>query len=404
MPDIGFRIGIFFSNSQLQFMKVIFFANTDWYLYNFRIDLASFLREQGAEVIMMSPHGEYGSRIENEGFRWIPLPMDRRSLNPLREIRLLRYICSIYKKEQPDVVHNFTIKSVVYGALAAQAAGIQNRIHAVTGLGHVFISQSLRARILRPLVKGLLRQALRGKRSRLILQNPDDKRLFLAHKLTVPERIYLIRGSGVDVERFAPVQRGRVHKGRGKFRVLLAARLLWEKGIREYANAAELLSHRFNELEFLLAGTADLGNPSAVPEQEIKRWQEAGLLTVLGHVENMQQLMTTVDLMVLPSWREGTPRGLLEAASMALPIITTDAPGCREIVENEKNGFLVPVEDAVALAKKIEYLLDHPEARLRFGKAGREKVCKEFDQEIVFRQTWEVYRSLGILNKSIRGG
>lgn len=381
-------------------MKIIFFANTDWYLYNFRLDLARSLHKQGAEVVMMSPPGEYGPRIESEGFRWIPLPMNRRSLNPFSEVQLLQYICSIYKKEQPDVVHNFTIKSVIYGALAAQAVGIKNRIHAVTGLGHVFISQSMRARILRPLVKGLLRLALRGKGSRLILQNPDDRALFLEHNLIGPERIHLIRGSGVDTERFAPVQRER----KGKFRVLLAARLLWEKGIREYAEAAELLAHRSDKLEFLLAGATDPGNPSAVPKQEIRRWQESGLLTVLGHVENMQQLMTEVDLMVLPSWREGTPRGLLEAASMALPIITTDAPGCREIVENEKNGFLVPVGDAVALAEKIEYLLDHPETCLRFGIAGREKVCKEFDQEIVFRQTWEAYRSLGILNKSIRGG
>ncbi len=322
MPDIGSRIGIFFSNSQIQSMKIIFFANTDWYLYNFRLDLARSLHKQGAEVVMMSPPGEYGPRIESEGFRWIPLPMNRRSLNPFSEVQLLQYICSIYKKEQPDVVHNFTIKSVIYGALAAQAVGIKNRIHAVTGLGHVFISQSMRARILRPLVKGLLRLALRGKGSRLILQNPDDRALFLEHNLIGPERIHLIRGSGVDTERFAPVQRER----KGKFRVLLAARLLWEKGIREYAEAAELLAHRSDKLEFLLAGATDPGNPSAVPKQEIRRWQESGLLTVLGHVENMQQLMTEVDLMVLPSWREGTPRGLLEAASMALPIITTDAP------------------------------------------------------------------------------
>ena len=387
-------------STETEKLKIIFFANTDWYLYNFRLALARSLREQGAEVIMMSPPGEYGTRIEKEGFRWISLPMERRSLNPFREIRLLRYICSIYKKERPDVVHNFTIKSVIYGALAAQAAGVKNRIHAVTGLGHVFISQSMRARILRPLVKGLLRQALRGKGSHLILHNPDDRSLFLKHKLTEAKRIHLIRGSGVDIEHFAPVQRER----KGKFRVLLAARLLWEKGIREYVEAAELLAHRVDEFEFLIAGATDSGNPSAVPKQNIRRWQKSGLLTVLGHVENIQQLMTEVDLMVLPSWREGTPRGLLEAASMALPIITTDAPGCREIVENEKNGFLVPVGDAVALAEKIEYLLDHPETCLRFGTAGRKKVCKEFDQEIVFRQTWEVYRSLGILNKSIRGG
>lgn len=374
-------------------MKIIFFANTDWYLYHFRLGLARSFREQGAEVVMISPPGDYGARIAAKGFRWLPLPMNRRSLNPFREIRLLHYIYSIYKKEQPDVIHNFTIKSVIYGALAGQAAGIHNRIQAVTGLGHIFISQSFRARLLRPLVKGLLRLALRGKGSRLILQNPDDRSLFLQYKLIEQERIHLIRGSGVDTGRFTPVQRVR----KGKFRILLAARLLWEKGIREYVNAAELLAYRSDELEFLLAGAADPGNPGAVPGQDTKGWQESGLLTVLGHVENMQQLMAEVDVMVLPScYGEGIPRSLLEAASMALPVITTDAPGCREIVENEKNGFLVSMRDAAALAEKIEYLLDHPETCLRFGKAGREKVCKEFAQEIVFRQTWKVYRSLGI--------
>jgi glycosyltransferase involved in cell wall biosynthesis len=371
-------------------MKVIFFANTDWYLYNFRLGLACYLQEQGAEIVMMSPPGEYGGRIEQQGFRWIVLPMERRSLNPFREIQLLRCICSIYREEQPDIVHNFTIKSVVYGALAAQAAGVTKRIHAVTGLGHIFISQTIRARLLRPLVKGLLRYALQGKGTRLILQNPDDQELFLQYKLISQEQIHLIRGSGVDTRHFTPVTKKR----QGKFQVLLAARLLWEKGIREYAEAARLLSHRADECEFLLAGATDPGNPSAVPEQEIEKWQDTGLFTVLGHVENMHKLMSEVDLMVLPSWREGTPRGLLEAAAMGLPIITTDAPGCREIVEHGTNGFLVPIGDAPALAKKIEYLLDNPATCLGFGKAGREKVCREFAQEIVFRQTWEVYRSL----------
>ncbi|MCW5211859.1 glycosyltransferase family 4 protein [Desulfobulbus sp. TB] len=374
-------------------MKIIFFANTDWYLYNFRLELARYLCEQGAQVIMMSPPGEYGVRIEKQGFRWISLPMERRSLHPLQEFQLLRYIYAIYKKEQPDVVHNFTIKSVVYGALAAQTAGVKKRIHAVAGLGHVFISHSLQARLLRPLVKGLLRQALRGKGSRLILQNPDDRKLFLQHKLISPDQMYLIKGSGVDTKRFFPVSR-EPKRNRGKFRVVLAARLLWEKGIREYIEAATLLAHRANELEFLLAGATDPGNPSAVPEQDIRKWQQSGLVTVLGHVENMPQLMTEIDLMVLPSWREGTPRSLLEAASMGLPIITTDAPGCREIVEHGKNGFLVPTHDAPALAAKIEYLLEHPDTCRCFGQAGREKVCQEFAQEIVFRQTWDVYCSL----------
>lgn len=372
--------------------KVIFFANTDWYLFNFRLGLARYLRDREFEVVMMSPPGDYSERFSSEGFRWIGLPMDRRSLDPLGELRLLNRIRSIYRDESPDAVHNFTIKSVVYGSLAGQAAGIRARVNAVTGLGHVFISDSMRARILRPLVRGLLKQALRGDCSRLILQNPDDRRLFLDAGLIDAQRIELIRGSGVDSGYFRPEK----NHSASRFRVLLASRLLWEKGIREYAEAARrLLNHR-SEIEFLLAGSVDPGNPSAVSVDQLQAWEEEGLFKVLGHIADMRTLLATVNLVVLPSYREGVPRGLIEAASMGLPIVTTDAPGCREIVEDGVNGLLVPVGDGGALAEAIEKFVDNPVLCEEMGAAGREKVLREFDQEIVFSRTWEVYRSLGL--------
>ncbi len=374
-------------------MKVIFFANTDWYLYNFRLDLARHLVAQGAEVVMMSPPGEYGERLEKEGFRWIALPMERRSLNPFKELRLLRVIRDVFRREQPDAVHSFTIKSVVYGGLAARAVGIRCRIHAVTGLGHVFVSRTPRARLLKPLVRWLLRIALRGSHSRLIVQNPDDRQLFVNLKLIDPNHIHLIKSSGVDTEVFVPTR----HRRGTRFRVLLAARLLWEKGIREYAHAAEKLAVRTERIEFLLAGATDPGNPASVDEDDIRVWQLTGVLTVLGHVDDVQYLMREVDLVVLPSYREGVPRGLIEAAAMALPIVTTDAPGCREVVDDGVNGLLVPVGDADALARAIEYLLDHPDKCREFGRAGREKVLREFDQKIVFALTDQVYRELGLL-------
>lgn len=374
-------------------MKVIFFANTDWYLYNFRLDLARYLAAEGMEVVMMSPPGDYGERLRQEGFRWISVPMERRSLNPLAEWKLLMRIRKIYAQEKPDAVHNFTIKSVIYGGLAAQAQNIRSRIHAVTGLGHVFVSDSLRARLLRPLVKMLLKRAMRGGHSRLIVQNPDDRRLFVDLKLIDPGHIHLIKGSGVDTRVFVPTrhQRGR------RFRVLLASRLLREKGVREYAHAAEKLAIHADRVEFLLAGATDPGNPSSVDEDDIRVWQLTGLMKVLGHVDDVRYLMREVDLMVLPSYREGLPRGLIEAAAMELPIVTTDAPGCREVVDDGINGLLVPVGDADALARAIEYMLDHPEKCREFGRAGRKKVLREFDQKIVFALTGQVYRELGLL-------
>jgi glycosyltransferase involved in cell wall biosynthesis len=178
--------------------------------------------------------------------------------------------------------------------------------------------------------------------------------------------------------------------------VLLASRLLWEKGIAEFVDAARRLRGRANEVEFLLAGSSDPGNPSAVPMQDVAAWEREGVVKVLGHVEDMDLLMRTVDLVVLPSYREGVPRGLIEAAAMGLPIVTTDAPGCREIVEDGVNGFLVPVGDSKALSGKVEYLLANPDVCRRFGTAGREKVLAEFDEQIVFRQTHAVYQELGL--------
>lgn len=370
-------------------MKVLFFANTDWYLYNFRLRFASFLRERGIQVVMASPHGAYGPRIEAAGFRWFPLAMDRRSLNPVYELKLLQEILDIFRAERPDAIHNFTMKCVVYGSLVARWFGTERHINAVTGLGHIFIHDSPRTRLLRLLVKSLLKPVLSGSESRLILQNPDDVRLFSKLGLIEDKRVRLIRGSGVDTARFAPFER---HPGE-PFRVLLASRLLWEKGVREYLEAAERLRSR--TVKFLLAGALDRGNPSAVSEADIARWNKAGVVQVLGYVDDMADLLRTVDLVVLPSYREGAPKGLIEAAAMGLPIIATDVPGCREIVDHGVNGFLVPVRDAAALSRRIEYLLDTPDVCRRFGAAGRKKVLEEFDERIVFQKTYAVYQELG---------
>jgi glycosyltransferase involved in cell wall biosynthesis len=373
-------------------MKILFFANTDWYLFNFRLGLAEFLRDKGCEVVMLSPPGEYGPRFAEIGFRWIALPMQRRSLNPVRELNLLRLIRKIYSDEQPDLIHNFTIKCVVYGSLAAQSAGIAKRINAVTGLGHVFINSSLKARMLRPVVKQLLRTALQGKKSYLILQNKDDQQLFAQRNLINKNHVTVIKGSGVDSDYFSPTGHERCHQ----FKILLASRLLREKGIQTFVDAAKLLAAENEAIQFLLAGASDPGNPSAITENELAAWKRQGNIKILGHVDNIRQLMQTVDLVVLPSHREGVPRGLLEAASMELPIIATDVPGCREIVENGRNGFLIPVNDAPALAAKIAELFADPVLCRKFGREGRLKVRNEFEQKLVFEQTVHVYRAAGL--------
>lgn len=372
-------------------MKIVLFANTDWYLYNFRRSLALSLHRAGHELLLLSPPGPYGEKLQALGLRWEALPMERRSLNPLRELSLLRYLVRLLRRERPALVHGFTIKCAVYGSLAARLAGVPARINAVAGMGYVFTSNDAKARALRPVVRGLLRLALDGEGARLILQNADDVALFERAGLVDPARIRLVRGSGVDCSRF--VKRSGERSG-GPLRVLVAARLLWDKGLEEYVTAARELLAEGRRIEFLLAGTPDPGNPAAVPEDTVRSWVEEGVVNWLGHVDDMPTLLGAVDVVALPSYREGLPKTLIEAAACAQPLITTDVPGCREVVTDGVDGLLVPVRDAKALAQAIRRLDDDPTFARRIGEKAWAKAHTEFDERIVISRTVDVYREL----------
>lgn len=379
-------------------MKVVLFANTEWYLFNFRRSLAEALREAGHEVLLVSPPGPYGERLQAMGFRWIAAPMDRRSLNPLRELALLWWLKGLLTEERVDLVHGFTIKCAVYGSLAARLAarspGVPARVNAVAGMGYVFISNALKARLLRPVVRGLMRLALDGQGTRLILQNPDDVALFEQAKLVDKANVRLIPGSGVNCERYSPALLSAQPDPALGLRVLLPARLLWDKGLAELVDAARSLLAEGRHICFLLAGDPDPGNPAAVPEATVRQWVAEGLVEWLGHVDDMPALLGTVHVVVLPSYREGLPKGLIEAGACGLPLITTDVPGCREVVTNNVDGLLVPVKDASALAIAIARLHDEPGLREELGLAARAKALAEFDERIVLSRTQGVYAEL----------
>jgi glycosyltransferase involved in cell wall biosynthesis len=372
-------------------MKLILFANTDWYLWNFRRSLALALRDAGHDVLLLSPDGPHGEKLRLLGLDWQPVPMDRRSLHPLREALLLVYLVRLLRRERPDIVHGFTIKSAVYGSLAARLAGVPGRVNAVAGMGYVFTSEALKARVLRPVVRALLKLALDGRNARLILQNPDDVALFRQAALVDPAHVRLIPGSGVDCDRFHP-EPGRAPGER--LRVLLPARLLWDKGLAEYAQAARLLRERGVPADLLLAGEPDPGNPAAVPEAAVRAWVEEGLLQWLGHVDDMPALFRSVDIVALPSYREGLPKGLIEAAASGCALVATDVPGCREVVEHEVDGLRVPVRDAPALADAIERLARDHGLRARLAVAARNTAIARFDERIVVGETMRVYGEL----------
>lgn len=379
-----------------QKLKIVLFANTDWYLYNFRISMAMALVEAGHDVLLLSPLGQYAEKLRALGLRWEPVPMDRRSLNPLRELILLNWLRNLLIRERVDLIHNFTIKCVVYGSLAARLSHCNKktticRVNAVAGLGYVFTSTKLKARILKPMVKALFRFALGGEDARLILQNPDDVALFNATSIIEPQRIRLIQGSGADCNRFSPATEPR---NDGTFKVLLPARLLWDKGIKEYVEAARTLREQRPDIQFLLAGDPDEGNPASVPLASVHAWVQSGAIEWLGHVDDMPPLFRRVDVVVLPSYREGLPKGLIEAGASGVALVTTDVPGCREVVTNGIDGLLVPARDSQAIANAVLSLSNDQALRVRLAAAARAKALSQFDEKIVIKRTLDVYQEL----------
>lgn len=372
--------------------KAALFANTDWYLYNFRLPLARRLREAGYEVLLISPPGDYVARMIGDGFRWLGLPMRRRSLNPWTELQLLLRLADLLRREQVDLAHGFTIKPAVYAALAARLAGVRSRILAVAGLGHVFTSSSLSAQALRPLIAAAVRLAADGSGARVVLQNPDDQRLFLDRRIAPAERIHLILGSGVDCSRFVPAGGARAP---GPFRVLLAARLLWAKGLDDFIEAARLLKAEAAPVRFVLAGEPDPGNPGSASADQVRAWVREGLVEWRGHVEDMAPLLRQMDAFALPSrYGEGVPRGLIEAAACGLPLITTDTPGCRELVEHGVEGLHVTPRQPRTLAAAVRRLMAEPDTAWAMGAAARAKAKALFDEARVLDRTLAVYAEL----------
>jgi glycosyltransferase involved in cell wall biosynthesis len=367
-------------------MKIILFANTDWYLYNFRLPLAKALRARGADVTLLSPPGEYAARLQAEGFRWLAFPLNRKGMNPLAELVTILRLRRLYRRERPDLVHHFTVKPVLYGSLAARLAGIPAVVNSITGLGYLFLGGGTRRRLLRTLARMLYRVSLGG--TRVIFQNEDDRRAFLDLRLVRPEQADLVPGSGVDVTRFVPAP-----EPAGTPVVLLAARLLWDKGVGEFVEAARRLTVR---ARFVLAGDPDADNPAAVPPEQLRAWQEEGVVEWQGWQDDMPAVLAGASVFCLPSYREGLSKTLAEAAACGRAIVTTDVPGCRDVVAHGVNGLLVPPRNADALAEAIAALLADPSLRRKMGAAGRRIAEEHFSIEHVVGATLAVYRQTGL--------
>jgi glycosyltransferase involved in cell wall biosynthesis len=359
-------------------MKIAISVNSSWNIYNFRLGLARHLMDCGFQVYAISPEDEFSPELIQAGLHHIPVSVQSKGSNMLKDLHYFLTLRAVYRKIRPNLILHYTIKPNIYGTLAAASLNIPV-INNVSGLGTVFLHDTLSSRI----AKALYRVAFRFPR-KVFFQNEDDRRLFVQKKLIPFDKTGLVPGSGVNTEKFVPNEK-KTYKSGKPFRFLLMARLLYDKGILEYIKAIEFIKPRTDAV-FMLAGSLEDDRKLGIPAEQLEAWIHKGLIEYKGFEKNSLKLYHQADCVVLPSYREGTSKSLLEAASCGLPIVTTDVPGCREVVEDGKNGYLCKVRDPEDLGRKMEALYKLSEEDYRkMAHYSREKAQKQFDEKIVIK-------------------
>lgn len=366
------------NDASLASPKIILSINTSWNIVNFRRGLVRALRDRGFEVVALSPDDPYAGRLAELGCRHVPLAMDNKGTNPVRDAGLfLRYLAAL-RRERPAVYLGWTIKPNVYGSMAAHVLGVPV-INNVSGLGTAFLSSGRLNRVVRVLYARAFARS-----RRVFFQNRDDEALFIASRLLRPEQAGVLPGSGIDLQHFAPAPPVTREAGAGPV-FLLVARMLWDKGVAEFVEAARRIRLYHPEARFQLLGFLDVPNPAAIPRSVVEAWIAEGVIEYLGVAEDVRPHLASVDCVVLPSYyREGVPRSLIEAASMGKPVITTDWSGCREVVDDGINGYLCRPRDAADLAEKLLAFSQLPQsARHEMGRQSRLKAEREFSEQII---------------------
>jgi glycosyltransferase involved in cell wall biosynthesis len=370
--------------------RLLFVVTEDWYFWSHRLPMAQAAQAAGFDVAVATRVTDHGARIAAQGFRLIPLQkLSRQGRNPWGELAAIAELRAVYRREKPEVLHHVALKPVLYGALAARLAGVSGVVNAMAGLGFVFTAQSLKARLLKPLVSAAFRFLLRRKGSVLLVQNSDDRAVFLNAGLITPQAVRLIPGSGVDISGFTPQP-----EASGEIVALFVARLLWDKGLGDLVEAARLLRKRGIPLCIQVAGDRDPANPACIPEQTLADWQAEGLVSFLGRRSDIAALWEQAHIAVLPSYREGMPKALLEAAACGRPLLSTDVPGCRALVRDGENGLLVPARNPGALAQALERLATDAALRQRLGAQARRDAETIYSEQAVGAAVVALYQSL----------
>ena len=369
-------------------MNIVVFGSLAGSLINFRGAMISEAVRRGHEVTGCAPVAsrDVVDRLQALGAKFQDMPLQRTGLNPWEDIRTLIRLREFFRRTRPDVLISYTIKPVIYGSIAGRCAGIPRICSMITGLGYAYGRHDRKARMVHRIVERLYHASLKHN-YRVFFQNPDDLRLFLERGLVDAGQAVLINGSGVDVDRFRP------QPIPDSLSFLMIARLIRSKGIREYAEAARILKNKYENVSFRIVGGFDEDNPSAITRDELQRWINGGALEYWGEMPDVRGAIAASAVYVLPSYREGIPRTVLEAMAMARPVITTDVPGCRETVTGGVNGLLVPAEDSAALAGAMEYFIQNRAEIAAMGRRGREIAVERFD---VHKINQDIMRAIGI--------
>lgn len=367
--------------------KIIIASNTSWYLYNFRLPLLEGLIDRGYQVFALAPFDSYTKHFRKYGIKHINIQITRSGINPFTDLNLLQKFVSIYKKYKPDIVQHFTVKPVIYGTIAARISHIKYIYNMVPGMGYVFTETSFKKFWIQRIVRHLYRRTMIFSQH-VFFQNKDDRNYFLEHNMVDKQKTSVIPGTGVDTTKFSPCK----HKRKKAVTFILAARMLWDKGIREFVDAAHTIKKKYRNVTFWLLGPVDMENPKGISSEQLEKWNKEGTVKYFGMTDNIKSYYEKADVIVLPSYyREGLPLSLLEGAAMGMPIITADSTGCREVVEDGTNGYLVPIKNSVKLASAMEKFIVNPDLISRMGKASRRMAIQKFDSKKVVKEILKYY-------------
>jgi len=377
-------------SQQIYKRHLVYIITEDWFFASHFLDRAKAALTAGYRVTVVTRCRETAAQLGVLGISLVNIEFSRRGLNPLREILTVLKLRTILRKLHPDVLHNIALKPVVLGSLAAQLARVRNVVNAPVGMGYVFTSDDTRARLLRPFIKQMIRYVLNRRDSRVVIENNDDLNDLINGKFAQRDSIALIRGAGVDLNKFKQTDQPEIP---GEIIVIMVSRMLRDKGVEEFVQAAQLIAQTGTTARFLLVGDIDDGNPTSITRKQLNDWNRESNIRWLGPRTDIAELLATSHIACLPSYREGLPKSLTEAAASGRPIVTTDVPGCREVVVDGDNGFLVPPRNAERLAQALTNLIDDSALRKQMGTRGRQRAELEFANEIVIRQTHNVYDS-----------